>query len=232
MTRIEKRISGFFFLLAVISQPVCALDISTSGRSEIGDNPFVATGFNKQTSVTTGYLSATRTAPGRTDECRFLFTGNLTQSKVVAIRYIFENEEIESEPAAISKAVMKGSPENLTLILMKNSLQADCEWILPFIGEPRIHDRGDELSISLGHRATGDWTGVYLIRALRARFHNFPSDSAKGKPFLVAGDVIYVYDERPGWYYVKYDGKKKKTVGWIKKSDTVQITPGGKGLTA
>jgi hypothetical protein len=224
MIRLAKHIFKVLFMLAVLSEPVCALDIRTSGKSEFGDNPFVATGFNKEAGVITGYLSAIRIAPGRTDECRFLFAGNLKQSHVLRIRYIFGSEEIWSESGTLSKAVMKVSPEDATIILKKGSLQADCEWILPFIGEPRIHERGDELSIAVKKRTAGDWTGVYLISAPRARFHDSPADSASGKAFLVAGDVIYVYEERPGWYYVKYDGRKKQTVGWIKKSDTVQIS--------
>ncbi|MCC2971636.1 SH3 domain-containing protein [Massilia sp. IC2-476] len=39
---------------------------------------------------------------------------------------------------------------------------------------------------------------------------------------MVRGDVVYVYEERPDWYFVRYDNGKRETMGWIRKSDTVQ----------
>jgi len=71
--------------------------------------------------------------------------------------------------------------------------------------------------------SSGKWISVFAIGSKRAPFYQTTEESSVRKAFLVQGDLVYVYDEKPGWYYVKYEGGNKTTVGWIKKSDTVQI---------
>jgi hypothetical protein len=109
------------------------------------------------------------------------------------------------------------------LTLDKTRLAGGCEWILPFVGEPSIREQGKTLSISIPKRTAGDWIAVHAIKSARAYFYKAPGESQAQKAFLVAGDTAYVYEERLDWMYVKFQGRKSLTSGWIKKSDTVQF---------
>jgi hypothetical protein len=195
-----------------------------SGKSEILENPFVATGFNKSNNVLTGSISATRTAPGETDECRILFSGNAKNQKTINVRY-FEKDAAENTEkiSRINKATVAQDGPHWKLNLDKNSLDGECEWLLSYIGEPSIQQQDKQLSISIPKRIAGDWVGVYAIKSTRAHFYKAPAETQIQKAFLVAGDTIYVYGEKSDWYYVKFQGRKEQTAGWIKKSDTVQF---------
>jgi hypothetical protein len=73
-----KELIKLAFWLAFCTVPVSnsiAHDLNVSGQNKIFDNPFIVTGFNKASGVVTGSISATRTAPGETNECRILFSG-------------------------------------------------------------------------------------------------------------------------------------------------------------
>jgi hypothetical protein len=102
-------------------------------------------------------------------------------------------------------------------------LGGGCDWILPFISEPRVKENADRIAIDFGKLSFGDWIGVFAIKSERARFHRAPDESSVQNAFLVQGDLIYVYQETQDWYFIKYSGGKRDTIGWIKKSDTVQM---------
>ena len=70
----------------------------------------------------------------------------------------------------------------------------------------------------------GDWKGVEVIRAKRSHFYRRPDEKEKSAAYLVAGNLVYLYDQTPDWYYVKFRGEKTETSGWIKKADTLQLT--------
>jgi len=196
----------------------------SSMRKEIFKNPFVVIGFNRKKSEITGYISALRTAPGRTDECKFVFTakkGTGNTSTILIKDAVKANEIIEASTATKGIIFLDSTPKKI--VIDENSLPGDCGWILPFIGEPQVIENNNAFSINVDGEEIGDWQAIQVISNRRAYFHSGPNDSTAGKAFLVAGDLVYVYDENPGWYYVKYQGRKKETVGWIKKSDTIQF---------
>lgn len=70
----------------------------------------------------------------------------------------------------------------------------------------------------------GDWKSLTAVQANRAYFHSNHDESAKGKSYVVRGDLLYIYDEAPDWYYVMFKAGKKETKGWIKRGDTVQFS--------
>jgi hypothetical protein len=210
-------VSTLFFLPTAIAD-----ELQLSGKNWISDNPFIAYGVNPKTNVITGYLIGLRTAPGRTDECRFVFAGNLKNRDALVAKYLSEIKGYE-EGGSTSRAVAKGMDSRLVMRIKKDRMGGDCEWILPFVGEPRVDEADGEVLISFGDLMRGGWIGVFAIRTKRAMFHKTTKESSAKRAFLIQGDLIYVYDEKPGWYYVKYEEGKKATEGWIKKSDTVQI---------
>jgi hypothetical protein len=214
-----------FFILALILSDLsqaAANESLTSGRTGLEDNPFIAYGVNPKTQLVTGYLIGLRTAPGRTNECRLIFFGRFTSPDLFIAKFLSEVDGFEQNESR-TRAVVQSNGGHFQMIMKKDQMGGDCEWILPFINQPRVKESGGEVEVSFGKLLTGRWIGVFAIRSERAPFYQTTEESSVRKAFLVQGDLVYVYDEKPGWYYVKYEGRNKTTVGWIKKSDTVQI---------
>ncbi|MET3117228.1 hypothetical protein AAKU64_001444 [Undibacterium sp. GrIS 1.8] len=209
----------------ILPQYVLAADITSSGKNEIFDNPFIVTGFNPNTNVVTGYVSALRTAPGKTDECKFVFFGQVKNKNVVTVFVKNTLDQSANQTSVLKdiKAELTADLKQEKLTFNKKTLPGDCEWILPFIGEPKVIEEDKQLSIQIDKSTKLDFLGVYVIRSKRTYFHKLPDEGSIEKTFLVNGDLAYVYEEKEDWYYVKFPGRKKETVGWIKKSDTIQF---------
>ncbi len=204
-----------FFLGA----PASAVDWKNSGRSALSGNPYLAYGYNPRSGLTTGYLAAFRIGPGRTDECKLVFRRDVNG---IAVKYLEETWVPGPEGRFDRRAAIVMQDDEPVLKFPKTSLGGDCDWILPFNVGPHVFDTSDEVAVKMNVPDKGNWIGVYVISAKRAWFHAQPNDISVQKSYLIGGDVIFVYDERPDWYFVQYDNGKKKTVGWIKKADTVQ----------
>lgn len=201
-----------------------AHDLNVSGKNEIFDNPFIVTGFNKASGVVTGSISATRTALGETNECRIVFSGERRSPDVLKVRYFQVGAEDGVENVSkIDQATVIQEVSGLKINFNKKKIIGECDWLLAYVNAPSIEQRGSELTVLVPKLKIGDWIGIYAIKSRRANFHKMAVGADVEKVFLVAGDTIYVYDEQPGWYYVKFQGRKKQTVGWIKKADTVQF---------
>jgi len=222
MWKSVRCISNVLVLCLCLCQAAQGSNLNYSGKNNIWDNPFVAFGFDPKTNTLSGYVVALRTAPGRTDECKLVFGGNYGKSNTLSVQYL--SEDIGNNNLRKTKASLVVAQEGSDSFLKfrKNSLGGDCDWILPFVGEPRVRESTDEVSVSIGEASVGRWIGVYAVKSAKARFHRLPEDSSVQKAFLVRGDVVFVFDEQGDWYYVEFDSKRRKTVGWIRKSDTVQ----------
>lgn len=201
---------------------VSANDLFISGKNEIFDNPFVATGFNPTSNVLTGSISVSRTAPGETNECRILFASNTKDQKTLQVRYfVVGAEDGVSKFSDIDKASVLHDGKNIKIKLDRKKLEGGCEWILSFVGEPSVTQQGDNVFFVIPERTPGAWRSVHTIKSKRAAFYKAPGGSPVEGIYLVPGDTIYAYEEQPDWLYVKYQGRKKLTVGWMKKADTV-----------
>lgn len=212
------------WIIATLAQaaffPALASDLTYSARTESWDNPFLAYGYNPKTKLFTGYLAAFRTAPGRTDECKLVFKGN---AKRLAIKYLEVTWVYGHENQNDSTGYISNHNNRPLLRLFKTSLGGDCDWILPFKIGPRVSETVDEVAVAMKPSKEGSWIGVYAIGAKRARFHSQPNNASARKVYLIAGDLIYVYHEQRDWYFVQYEKEKRKTIGWIRKADTVQL---------
>lgn len=217
-------------LIVVITQcfgtAVCAYELKHSAKTDSWDNPFIAFGYNPVTRITTGYLSATRTAPGRTDVCNLVFSNRADKATDFTVGYIARNGHIRKQGHPLHRASLVVEENVPYLKFSKGQLGGDCDWILPFVVETDVAEDSDEVFVGMEAQNSGKWISVYVIGAEKAQFHSRSDGSSAQKAFLVKGDVIYVYREIPGWYYVKYEEGKKKTEGWIKKNDTLQPTEG------
>ena len=222
MANIGRNLALATILICCCFSQGIAGDLRISGKNDIADNPFVAYGVNPVTQLVTGYLVALRTSPGRTDECRFVFAGNLKNEKKFSVKYLSEIDGYEST-GSMSLAAVSNVDGSLYMNVKKSQLGGECEWILPFINEPRVRESAGEVAVSFGRVNPGNWIGVFAIKSERAPFYRSANESSAHEAYLIKGDFIYVYAEQPEWYYVKYERRKKTTAGWIKKSDTVQI---------
>lgn len=213
----------FVVLLAYFSVPVIANDLKHSGATELWDNPFIAFGYNPKTKITTGYLAALRTAPGRTDACKLIFSSDLNKKNEFVVKYLDEKKSHKT-PGQVRHTASLVVENNITYLrFLKKDVGGDCDWILPFVVESELSEDSNKIMVEVEAQRGGEWISVYTIAVEKAKFHSQPDSSSEGNAFLVKGDVIYVYDEKPEWYFVKYDEGKKKTEGWIKKSDTLQL---------
>ena len=216
---------NLFFWIALwlkISLTAVASDFYVSGKNEIFQNPFIATGFNNTTNLFTGSISVSRTAPGETNECRILFSSKTKDQKTLQVRYfVVGAEDSVSKFSDIDKASVVYDGEKIKIKLDRKKLEAGCEWILSFVGEPSVTQQGDNVFFVIPERTPGTWRSVHTIKSKRAAFYKAPGGSPVEGTYLVPGDTIYAYEEQPDWLYVKYQGRKKLTVGWMKKADTV-----------
>ena len=196
------------------------------GRTAIFNNPFVVVAQNPKSKVISGYLEALRTSPGRTDECKFIFRGkplmnNISELSIVDAVSANLNEGGVNE---IAHGTFKKSGDKNFIVVDPANLLGECDWILDFVGRPSVIRVGKQFEISFKIDEISDWIAVSVIRSKRAYFYVKPNGPRKGKAFIVAGDLIYIYDENLNWYFVKFQTGKKETAGWIKKTDTIQIS--------
>lgn len=223
MTSLKKVMVTIFMFFTSLASHSSPFVWPASGRSDHIANPFVITGFNPATQMLTGFVSAVRIAPGRTDECSFVFSGMLKKSNKLKISYIYRigDEAMESTIEQDGLLVYSdvGQPK---LQIQKPLAHEDCDWILPFVGEPHIEESEQAISISLRERSVGDWIGVYAIKSKRARFYRLPDNSSAKKSFVVSGDVVYVYKWEADWCYAKFEKNGKATEGWLRKADILQ----------
>jgi len=201
---------------------VLANELYISGRNEIFQNPFIATGFDKTSNLLTGSISVLRTTPGEADECRILFSSNTKAHEILQVRYyVVGAGEGVSKFSEIDNASVIRAGESIKIKFDRKKLKGGCEWILSFVGEPSVTQQGDNVFFVIPERTLGTWRSVHTIRSKRAAFYKTPGGSRVEGKYLVPGDTIYAYEEQPDWLYVKYQGRKKLTVGWVKKADTV-----------
>lgn len=200
-------------------------NLEKSSQNEIFDNPFIVTGFDPDTKIITGYVAALRTAPERTDECKFVFSGRNDgkNSLPVLIKNAVrtsDNETIDS--TEVTKGQLTYEAKQKKLIVSQAALPGDCDWIVEFVSGEKTIKNGKELSVLIDDGTPGDWLGVYATRSKRTYIHKKPEESSAGKAYLIAGDLVYMYEEKKDWYYIKDKGRKV-TSGWIKKTDTIQF---------
>lgn len=226
MTLFKKALALLISFAALSIPMTSAANLELSAQNEIFDNPFIVTGFNPQTNILTGYVSALRTAPGRTDECKFVFSGRVKEKNSLPISIknaVSTSINSSAELMEITKGRVTSDGKQKKITIHQAALPGDCDWILSFISGEKVTQKGEEFTLLIDGGVIGDWLAVYVIQSKRAYFHRSPKVFTAAKSFLIAGDLIYVYAEKKDWYYVKFKGRKE-TSGWIKKSDTVQFT--------
>ncbi len=75
--------------------------------------------------------------------------------------------------------------------------------------------------LSLEKTAATKWTAIRKITAAKAYFYAAPMSAKRGKAYVVAGDMVGVLQEKPGWLEVEYPANadtRRKT--WLRTTDT------------
>lgn len=94
------------------------------------------------------------------------------------------------------------------IALKLSELPGGCAMVDPDLAKPE----GE----SMTQDATGNWIGIRVISAKRAHFFEDPTAVAPRKTYVVRGDGVRVWEKKPGWVLVDYEGRNK---GWIKTED-------------
>jgi len=196
-----------------------------SSKNDFTENPFVAVGVNPRTGAVTGYFSARLTRPGRTDACKFAFRGVPGPDGRVRLTIKDAVPGTLGEPQMNGKdlAMLSATQGSIDIALPHSLAPGDCDWVLGAVGGPNIRTDKQGFILSMPTETQSDYIGVATILSKRAVFHSAPSAATARTAFLVAGDMAYVTDEKPGWYHVRFTHALKETVGWIKASDTVRF---------
>lgn len=218
------RFAGMMTAIALAWPCQAASDVRSAKNDYFIDNPFIAIGVNQATHVLTGYFSVLRTAPGRTDECKFVFRGMIAPDRKIRLSIkdaVLENQnDVPQHPTEF--ATLTATDEAVHIDLPKSLALGDCDWLLGWVGGPEILEREGGFDLTVHTKPGQGWIGVAAIRSRRAFFHATPDEGTVRKAFVVAGNVVYVLEEKPGWYRVKFTHAAKETVGWIRASDTLQ----------
>nr|WP_314546993.1 hypothetical protein [uncultured Massilia sp.] len=219
------RLAGMMMAAALAWPCHAASDVRSAKNDYFVDNPFIAIGVNPTTHVLTGYFSVLRTAPGRTDECKFVFRGVIAPDRKVRLSIkdaALENQnDVPQHPTEF--ATLTATNDAVHIDLPKSLAPGDCDWLLGWVGGPGILEREGGFDLAVHATPTQEWIGVAAIRSKRAFFHTTPDEGTVRKAFVVAGNVVYVLEEKPGWFRVKFTHAARETTGWIKVADTVQF---------
>lgn len=200
------------------SERLTALPVSGEERSSFG--AVAGIGFDKRTSRISGFYHFKQVQmPDHSfhADCQILFAGKLEGRSKIPVTAI----ELSGNRQKTVKGTLefRGQSNSLSSRLPEQIFSLRLSENLP--GCSRAVDVSDfDFSIN----SEGDWKSLTAVQAKRAYFHTSHDESMKGKAYVVRGDLLYIYDEAPDWLYVKFKAGKKETEGWIRRSDTVQLS--------
>lgn len=193
----------------------------SSWRTEIYENPYLTVGYDFRSGTLTGYVASLRTAPGETNECKLSFKGDRAKKSNISVKVA--NAATEKSKLVMFSGQLEIMNNRFQLVINKSQLPGDCDWVLPFIGYPTVEEKSGQVIVKVSPMISGDWRAVGVIQAKKAYFHQSPDEATVEKAYLVAGDVLHIYGEKPGWYFVKFQGLKKEVIGWVRVRDTIQF---------
>ena len=202
------------------SERLTALPISGEERSSFG--PIAGIGFDKKTSRISGFYHLKQVQmPDHSfhADCHILFAGKLEgRSKIPVIATELSGNRQKEVKGTLD---FRGQSSSSSSQLPEQIFSLHLSENLP--GCSRAVDVSD-FDFDFSINSAGDWKSLTAVQAKRAYFHTSHDESAKAKSYVVRGDLLYIYDEVPNWLYVKFKAGKKETEGWIRRSDTVQLS--------
>ncbi len=212
----------FLFLPITLLAAQPGADYPQSGEQQSSFATEAAIGFDEAKSHISGFYHFKQVQQSDHSfhaDCTILFSGTFVGKKITPI--------VATDITAQRPKFVKGSLEFRGYAnTLPNTPRVEIFSLRLNKNLPSCSDAVDISESDIGFEVDkfGKWKMVSAVRAKRAYFHSTPNDASRRKAFLVSADVIYVYEENDDWYYVKYQNGKKETTGWIRKSDTVQLT--------
>ena len=82
----------------------------------------------------------------------------------------------------------------------------------------------DEKGAEFALEKPGRWAAIRVVSAKRAYFHTSADPKTKRKAYVIAGDVLRVFNIQDGWLDAEY-GTERITRGWIKEADVFPAAP-------
>lgn len=205
---------------AIASERNAALPFSGEERTSFG--PVAGIGFDVKTSQISGFYHFKQIQmPDHSfhADCQILFAGKFEgQSKISITATELSGKSSKKVNAMLelrgqTRSSASQLPEQVFSLRLSENLQG-CS--------PNVDV--SEFDFDFSVNTNGDWKSVTAVQSKRAYFYSSPDEGKKEKSYVVRGDLLYVYDELPIWYYVKFKAGKKETVGWIKRSETIQLS--------
>ncbi|WP_292936792.1 hypothetical protein [Noviherbaspirillum sp.] len=90
-------------------------------------------------------------------------------------------------PEALAPGLLKQSRKNAAIVVSHTDAPGNCGWILGFIGEPAVLEKGTQFEIRLALDENGSWSGVSVVGAKRGYFHG---QAQKAKRKRLSSHVI------------------------------------------
>lgn len=209
----------FVCLLSISCVGACASEEALKSGSQVSSFGAVTAAIGVTEKKLTGFYHFMQMEmPGRSfhADCKIFFSGDFSAGKVFAIRATTANSKAMKPVSGtltfngyIKPAKGLSAEQSFTLVLAEHI--------------PNCTDNIGVPNFGFDINKLDNWKLVSGVGSKRAYFHSNPQPKDKKKSFLVAGDPIYIYEEKPEWYFVKYRDGKKETTGWIKKTDTITM---------
>lgn len=201
------------------SERLDALPVSGEDRSAFG--PTAAIGIDKNTLRITGFYHFKQAQmPDHSfhANCKIFFTGKFDRQSPIPVAATDASEN--------GQKAVKGTLEFRGRTGSPSSQLADQIFSLRlsgnFPGCSRAVDLAD-VDFDFIVNSGGDWNSLTVVRAKRAYFYSRDNHSTKEKSYVVRGDLLYIYSEKPDWLYVKFAAGNKERKAWVRRSDT--LTP-------
>lgn len=196
-------------------------DAPFSGEERSSFGPIAGIGFDEKTSHISGFYHFKQAQmPDHSfhADCQILFAGKLEGRSTIPVMAT----ELSGSNQRTVKGILeyRGRVSSSASQLPEQVFSLRLSENLP--GCSRAVDVSD-FDFDFSINTAGDWKFLTAANSKRAYFYSNHDESTKGRSYVVRGDLLYVYDESPGCYYVKFRAGKKETVGWIKRSDTIWL---------
>ena len=129
-------------------------------------------------------------------------------------KYYQEHKEDFRVPDKIKIVYIEFSPKNFEEKISLTEEPGGC-WNV----EPRF----DEAGVVFELTQREEWKFIRIVSSGRAYFHDKPDEKARGKSYVIEGDVLRGLEVEGDWVRGEYYGSQGITTGWIKESDSYEI---------
>lgn len=206
----------FLFSLSFLLFPLALLAAGNNPATS-GVYAELLVGVDPQTQTVTGYYQngtgSNADHSGPQFSCVFYLVGKKT-GESYAVQTWFPGDPKLKKLIGGELRWTAGEGKNPALLLKLKELPGGCGMVDPDLASPQ----GEQMLLD----TPGQWREVRVVAAKRAHFFENPEAIAPRKSYVVQGDGLRVWEQRPGWVQADFEGKNK---GWVKEEDLYPNQP-------